>query len=94
MSSIKDITVYYCENCNIPVLVEESTTSFNCPKCNHSLRYISTDARPVYPEERLMLEASIGKPLKFIKDDVWNIKGSKYIINGQILDIKVRDIVK
>lgn len=93
MSTIKDIMVYYCEQCNVPVLIDEKSVDYSCPVCNNKAKYISTDARPVYPEERLMLEASIGEPLKFIKDDVWNLKGSKYVVNGKILDLKVRDIV-
>ena len=93
MSTIKDVMVYYCNKCNTPVLIEEYTIDDSCPRCNSKTKYIATDARPVYPEERLMLEACIGEPLKFIKDDVWNIKGSKYIVNGKLLDLKVRDIV-
>ena len=93
MSNIKDIMVYYCNECNTPVLIGKKSIDCSCPICNQNTKYISTDARPVYPEERLMLEASIGEPLRFLKDNVWNIKGSKYIVNGKVLDVKVRDIV-
>ena len=51
--------IYYCDNCNIPL--------FNkiCSICNSNCRYIGTDVRPVFPEERLLLECIEGKPFKY-----------------------------
>ncbi|MBS6022520.1 MAG: phosphoadenosine phosphosulfate reductase family protein [Paeniclostridium sordellii] len=94
MTNISDVNVYYCDKCKTPILIEENNKSNKCTICNSDVRYIASDARPVYPEERLMLEATIGEPLKYVEDDIWNIKGSKYIINGQILNIQVKDFVK
>ncbi len=94
MTKISDVNVYYCDKCKTPILIEENNKSNACTICNRDVRYIASDARPVYPEERLMLEATIGEPLKYIKDDIWNIKGSKYLINGQVLNIQVKDFVK
>lgn len=94
MLKISDVNVFYCDKCKVPILVEKNEKLNKCNKCNSNIRYVSTDARPVYPEERLMLEVSLGEPLKYIEDDVWNIKGSKYLINGKILNIQVRDIIK
>ncbi|MDK2584456.1 phosphoadenosine phosphosulfate reductase family protein [Romboutsia sedimentorum] len=93
MENIKEINIYYCDKCKTPILVEDQTKHCRCTMCNSQIRYTGTDARPVYPEERLMLEASIGEPLKYIKDDVWNLKGNKYLVNGEILKLQVRDIV-
>lgn len=93
MSEIKQIKIYYCYECNSPVLVEEGKKKLVCPRCNSKIKYISTDIRPVYPEERLMLEASLGEPLKYINQNVWNLKGSKYIVNGETLDIEVKEII-
>lgn len=93
MSDIQNINVYYCDICNTPTLIDESSSDYRCNLCNSSVRYISTDIRPVYPEERLMLEVSLGEPLKYIKSNVWNLKGNKYLIDGQTIGVKVRDIV-
>lgn len=93
MSKIQEINVYYCNRCNVPILIESDKENNKCTLCNEELRYIGSDARPVYPEERLMLEASIGEPLKYLKDDVWNIKGNKYLVNGKFLKLQVKDIV-
>ncbi len=94
MINIDEVNVYYCDNCKVPVLIDKNSKKHECTICNSELRYIAADARPVYPEERLMLEASLGEPLKYIKDDVWNIKGSKYLINGNVLNLQVRDLIK
>ena len=93
MSKINEIEVYYCKSCNTPVILNKNKLDDKCPRCKEKLIYMSKDARPVYPEERLMLEASIGKPFKYLKDNVWNIKGSKYVVNGKKLKISVKDIV-
>ena len=39
------------------------------------------DARPVFPEERLLLEILLGKPLAFINDSVWNGVGNNYYVS-------------
>ena len=93
MTKIREINVYYCKECNVPVLIESDKNVHKCTLCNAELKYIGADARPVYPDERLMLEASIGEPLKYIKDSVWNVKGNKYIVNGEPLKLQVKDIV-
>ena len=93
MTKIQEINVYYCKECNVPVLIESDKNVHKCTLCNAELKYIGADARPVYPDERLMLEASIGEPLKYIKDSVWNVKGNKYIVNGEPLKLQVKDIV-
>ena len=93
MNDIKEVIFYYCEKCNTPILLEANCKNKKCTLCNSEVKYIATDARPVYPEERLMLEASIGEPLKYIKDDIWNLKGNKYLVNGEVLKLQVRDIV-
>ena len=93
MKEIKQIKVYYCDYCNSPVLLEEGEKNLHCPNCHNTVKYISTDIRPVYPEERLMLEASLGEPLKYIQNNVWSIQGSRYIVDGNILDIEIKKIV-
>lgn len=73
--------IYWCKECNIPIYEEK------CPICSKKAKYLTTDIRPVYPEERLLLEVMLGEPFKFIKDSVWNAIGNKYIINGERIKV-------
>ena len=47
--------IYWCKNCNIPLYNKI------CSCCNGKAEYIGTDIRPVFPEERLLLECLRGK---------------------------------
>ena len=44
--------VYYCKICNAPVYEEK------CSICGSECERIGTDVRPVFPEERLLLEVA------------------------------------
>lgn len=89
---LPEINVYYCKQCNVPVLIDENNIGNKCPNCNSELKYVGTDGRVVYPQERLLLECAIGKPLKYINSSVWNLKGNKYLIDGKILKISVKEL--
>ena len=80
--------IYWCKKCNVP--------SYNevCNCCGDKGSYISTDLRPVFPEERLLLEILIDEPFKFKKSSVWNGYGNRYIVDGIKLDVKVSDLMK
>lgn len=69
--------IFWCKECNIPIFEEK------CGLCGSNSKYISTGLRPVFPEERLLLEILIGQPLKFINSSVWNSAGNKYIVDGK-----------
>ena len=80
--------IFWCNECNIPIYEE------TCSICNSKGHYISTDIRPVFPEERLLLEVLLNEPLKFMKDSVWNGSGNRYIVNGKKLKIGNKDLMK
>lgn len=80
--------IYWCNSCNVPSYSEK------CNCCGSVGKYISTDLRPVFPEERLLLEILLGEPFKFINDSVWNGQGNRYIVNGKKLKITTRDLMK
>ena len=48
--------LYWCSTCNIPIYDEV------CPICGCKGEYFTSDARPVFPEERLLIEIMLGKP--------------------------------
>lgn len=77
--------LYWCSHCNIP------TYDAVCPICGNKGKYFTSDARPVFPDERLLIELMIGEPFKFINDSVWNGSGNRYFINGKKLDLKLGD---
>ncbi|WP_404987909.1 phosphoadenosine phosphosulfate reductase domain-containing protein [Clostridium culturomicium] len=73
--------IYWCSECNIPIYESK------CSLCGHKGEKLTTDIRPVYPEERLLLEVMLGEPFKHVKDSVWNAVGNKYIINGKRIKV-------
>ncbi|KGN00918.1 phosphoadenosine phosphosulfate reductase [Clostridium novyi A str. 4570] len=65
-----------------------------CSNCGEKGKYITTDLRPVFPEERLLLEILMDKPFKYVKDSVWISSTSKYIVNGERLKVTLKDLMK
>ena len=78
--------LFWCGHCNIPIYDE------SCPICGTKGTKFISDARPVFPEERLLLEVLLGKPLGFINDSVWNGAGNKYYINGKRIPFSVASV--
>ena len=53
--------LYWCYDCNIPVFESD------CPICHSQCQYFTSDARPVFPEERLLIEIIFRKTTGFCK---------------------------
>ncbi|MBQ6628641.1 MAG: phosphoadenosine phosphosulfate reductase family protein [Methanobrevibacter sp.] len=75
------------------------STVFNTPSFfktvgDEECKYISTDIRPVFPEERLLIEVLLGKSMEFAGKSVWNLGGSLYIIDGKKLTLKYKELTK
>lgn len=77
--------LYWCSECNIP-LYEDT-----CPICGKQLEYMATDLRPVFPEERLLIEILLDKPFAFVKESVWNSKGF-YFVNGKRIPFSLKNL--
>ena len=80
--------LYWCENCNVPIYEEI------CPECHAKGKYFTSDVRPVFPEERLLLEILLDKPLAFIEDSVWNGVGNRYYVNGKKITFSIAEAIK
>ncbi|HEY5588161.1 MAG TPA: phosphoadenosine phosphosulfate reductase family protein [Candidatus Paceibacterota bacterium] len=80
--------IYWCKTCNIPIYDEE------CDVCEEKAGPLTTDLRPVFPEERLLIEVLIGEPLKYINSSVWNSTGNRYIVDGVRLKISLKNLMK
>ena len=87
--TVMSTTLYWCSHCNVPIF--ESV----CPKCGSESKYIATDIRPVFPEERLLLALIQEKENPYCYDSasVW-YGGGAYIINGKKEKISVTEINK
>ncbi len=80
--------IYWCSNCNIPNYDKV------CSCCNSEGKYVGTDIRPVFPEERLLLEVLLGEPFKFADKSVWNTSGNNYIVDGKKIKFSIKDVIK
>ena len=58
-AEVESSTIYWCDDCNIPLYDEI------CPICGKKAHRIGSDLRPVFPEERLLLEVMLGEPFKY-----------------------------
>jgi len=95
--SLKNVTknvpflahIFYCSHCDVPVItslldIDEVKNKGLCPLCGGETKYLSTDLRPVFPQERLLLELLLGlKPLSLSKKSLWceKLKMSEIIID-------------
>lgn len=77
--------IYWCENCNIPIIKKQGE-ELTCPCCDTTLKYLTTDIRPVFPEERLLIEILLNKPLNFLEKSVW-ASNNRYYVNGEVFSI-------
>lgn len=80
--------IYWCSNCNIPNYDKV------CSCCNSEGKYVGTDIRPVFPEERLLLEVLLGEPFKFADKSVWNTSGNNYIVDGKKIKFSIKDVIE
>lgn len=74
--------LYWCEHCNVPIYEKICT-------CGHEGKAFTSDVRPVFPEERLLVEILLGKPMAYINDSVWNGSGNRYYVNGKRISFPV-----
>lgn len=83
--------VFWCKKCNIPLIGSIENRHVECPICGNKAKYLCTDLRPVFPEERLLFEVMTGKPFAYKTDSVW-AAGSKYYINGKPTSLSIEAI--
>lgn len=81
---VVSVEVFWCSQCNIPIIVElNQANRETCPTCGNDIQYLSTDVRPVFPEERLLIELLLKKePYTNLKDSIWALN-NRYYVNGK-----------
>lgn len=78
--------IYWCEGCNVPLYEEQ------CSLCGAKAKRLTGDVRPVFPQERLLLEIIVGQPFAYLNASVWNGVGNHYFVNGKRIPFKVSDL--
>ena len=77
-TELKSSAIFWCEHCGIPLYEN------HCSLCGNKAKRISSDIRPVFPEERLLMEIVLGEPLKYKDSSVWSSASNYYLIDGGI----------
>lgn len=82
------VEIYWCESCNIPVIQNTRQTSKKvCPLCGGHMKYLSADLRPVFPEERLLVEILLNlEPNSLAHNSVWASE-NRYFVDGKIYTV-------
>lgn len=80
--------LYWCSECNVPLYNKE------CKLCGNKGKYLTTDARPVFPEERLLLSILIGDMEELKGKAIWNGVGNRYFVDGKRLNVSIKDLVE
>ena len=78
--------IYWSKSKNIPVIDFISIE-------NDDYISLASDIRPVFPEERLLIECLLGIPLKYLKSSCWRITNGIYIIDGNKVKIRIKDLI-
>lgn len=86
---------YWCGDCQVPLIKAAGTADKNiCPVCGgKDATYLCADLRPVFPEERLLLELMTAKPFAYIEKSVW-ASNNRYYIEGKPKAISLRTYKK
>lgn len=82
--------VYYCDKCQVPIIRSVNDENNNCPLCGEKIHYLASDLRPVFPEERLLLELMLGKePNSLANKSVW-AENNRYYIDGRTQSLSAK----
>lgn len=82
------VEIYWCSECRTPV-IQTSTQADKgmCPICKRQTKYLASDLRPVFPEERLLVELLLKKkPNELLKKSVW-ASNNRYYVEGKSIPI-------
>ncbi|NLM00129.1 MAG: phosphoadenosine phosphosulfate reductase family protein [Treponema sp.] len=82
------VEIYYCNHCQVPIIQTVTQADKGiCPICRQKTRYLCVDLRPVFPEERLLMELLLNREKNsLIKSSVWAMN-NRYYIDGKSVTI-------
>lgn len=87
-TEIYSTAIYYCSECNAPCFEEE------CPVHHSKNKEIGKDLRPVFAQERLLIEVLLGKPMEFAGKSVWSTASNTFWVNGGKVTFSISDLKK
>ncbi len=87
-TKLVEMSVYYCEHCNCPTYNDE------CEICHNKCVKIGSDIRPVFAQERLLLEVLEGEPFKYANSSIWCTGSSNYVIDGKKVRFSYQEMRK
>ena len=77
------VQIQWCSHCKTPIIRALNDIDINvCPLCKGTTKYLTTDIRPVFPEERLLFEILKDCPMKYKDCSVW-VNNNKYYVNSR-----------
>jgi len=77
------LEIFWCSDCKTPIIKYASDIDKDvCPSCQRETSYLCADLRPVFPEERLLLEILHDKPFAYLEKGVW-ASNNRYYIDGK-----------
>lgn len=79
-------SVFYCNKCNVPLFDE------TCPNCHSQAERIGTDIRPVFAQERLLIEIALNCPMAFAGKAVWSTQSGVYFVDGNKVKINISNL--
>lgn len=82
------VEIYWCKHCHTPIIqtLTQADKGF-CPICKRETKYLSADLRPVFPEERLLVELLLGKkPFEWMDKSVW-AANNRYYVDGHSIAV-------
>lgn len=82
-------TVYWCPNCQVPIIENEI-----CPVCSTDCKSISLNGicNPVFLQEKRLLSCILGKDVN--RSEIWYLGSSYYLIDGKRIRLKYIDFSK
>lgn len=81
--------LYWCKTCQVPTYNE------TCGRCGQRGKRIASDMRPVFPEEKILLEAILQQQNETEENvdlenvSVWNSTGNRYYGNGKRIPVAI-----
>lgn len=91
--TINRTAIYWDDSKNVPIIATVDLLNSN-DTSKARMRKISNDIRPVFPEERLLIELVLGTPFKYKNSSCWSTTGGTYIFDGKKIKIVIKDLKK
>ena len=89
------VEVYWCKECSIPLIHLSSAVDKGvCPICGKETKYLSSDLRPVFPEERLLLSFLLNRKADALMNSAVWAANSRYYINGKSISISTKEFAE